>query len=118
MTIRKYRIDVSQIKTYIDTFYKEQFTLELLAVRFHFSKNYLVRVFKEAYGMSVRNYIALVRIRKAKELLRFTNMNIDQCSYECGFGDPNYFSRIFKKVEGCSPSKFRKNWMSRSSGKE
>ncbi|MCD8328840.1 MAG: helix-turn-helix domain-containing protein [Ruminococcus sp.] len=45
-------------------------------------------------------------------MLRFTEMSVELIGTECGYVDQNYFSRTFKKVEECSPSKFRRNWMS------
>jgi len=109
-------IDVSAIKSYIDTHYNTPLSLELLSDHFHFNKNYVSRRFKETFGMTVNGYIALVRTGRAKELLRFTGKSIEEISYECGYGgESNYFSRVFKKVEGCSLSEFRRNWMSRSS---
>ncbi|MCD7882758.1 MAG: AraC family transcriptional regulator [Lachnospiraceae bacterium] len=56
------RIDVGEIKSYIDTHYQDPLSLELLADHFHFNKNYVSRCFKEAYGMSVGSYIGLVRV--------------------------------------------------------
>lgn len=108
-------INVGEIKSYIDTHYQEPLTLESLADHFHFSKHYIARIFKATFGLSVGSYIQLVRIGKSKELLRFTLLTVEQISYECGYGgDSNYFSRVFKKVEGVSPSDFRRNWMSSS----
>ena len=47
---------------------------------------------------------------KAKQLLRFSDKRMDEISSELGFDDANYFSRLFKKVEGMSPSEYRKKW--------
>lgn len=109
------RIDVSAIKSYIDTHYQEPLSLESLGERFYFSKHYIARAFKETFGMSVGSYITIVRVGRAKELLRFSDMSILEVGIASGYEDTNYFSRCFKKVEGCSPSEFRRNWMS---GKE
>ncbi|MCD8083166.1 MAG: AraC family transcriptional regulator [Clostridiales bacterium] len=107
------RIGVGEVKGYIDTHYKEPLSLEGLAEKCYVNKNYLARIFKETYGLTVGGYIQLVRIGKAKEMLRFSEKTIEAVSIECGYGgDSNYFSRVFKKVEGCSPSSFRKNRMS------
>lgn len=106
-------INISAIKTYIDTHYNTPLNLTYLSTYFHFNKNYVSRRFKESFGMSVGSYIGLVRVGRAKELLRFTDMSVEQCGYECGYEDVNYFSRVFKKVEGCSPSEYRKSWRSR-----
>ncbi len=51
-----------------------------------------------------------VRITQAKQLLRFTDMTVEAVGAECGMEDANYFSRLFKKLEGISPGEFRKMW--------
>lgn len=112
------RIDVGEIKAYIDTHYTDQLSLEFLADHFFFQKSYLARIFKETFGMSVGSYIQIVRIGRAKEYLRFSSMNIEEVGIASGYENTNYFSRRFKKVEGCSPSEFRKHWMSGKSVNE
>jgi YesN/AraC family two-component response regulator len=74
------------------------------------------RLFKEQYGFSINDYVIHLRITKGKRLLRFgtnedgNSMTIEQICTECGISDPNYFTRLFKKVEGISPSEYKKLW--------
>ena len=52
----------------------------------------------------------IVDITGAKQLLRFTDMTVDEVGAAVGMGDANYFSRMFRKVEGISPREYRKQW--------
>lgn len=98
------------IKAWIDQHFHEKIALDDLADKFFINKFYLTRLFKEQYGSSIGNYILSLRISRAKELLRFTNMPIDEIGQRCGVPDANYFSRAFRKIEGVSPSEYRKLW--------
>ena len=71
---------------------------------------YLTRIFKEQYGITINNYIQQQRITLAKQLLRFSDLTIDKIGIECGMNDANYFSRMFKQMEGISPGNYRKTW--------
>ncbi len=102
--------DMTPIKQYLDTNYKEKISLDALAEAFYVNKFYMTRIFKKKYGVSIVNYLTQVRITRAKQLLRFTDMPIESISQECGMSDANYFSRVFRKVEGTSPGEFRKMW--------
>lgn len=102
--------DLKYIKEYLDNHYKEKVTLDTLADQFFINKFYLTRIFKEQYGSSINNYLIQKRITSAKQLLRFTDNSIDYICAECGIEDANYFSRLFKKVEGVSPGEYRKLW--------
>lgn len=101
---------VTEIKMYIDEHYQEKLSLEILARQFYINKQYLAYAFKEKYGYTVNNYIVHVRINKAKSLLRFSEETMEQISRDVGIEDANYFSRLFKKVEGISPNQYRKMW--------
>ena len=101
---------VKAVKDYIDENYQEQLSLQNLANRFYINKEYLTKLFKETYGYTVNGYISHVRISRAKELLRFTDMTVSEIGYAVGIADENYFSRVFKRVEGISPSKYRASW--------
>lgn len=102
--------NLQDVKDYIDKNYDQKITLDLLAEQFFINKFYLSRIFKEQYGISVTNYLLQVRITHAKQLLRFSQMSVSEIAQECGMNDANYFSRIFRKIEGTSPGNFRKLW--------
>jgi AraC-like DNA-binding protein len=70
--------------------------------------NYISGVFKEKTGMSIMEYHEKIRINEAARLLRNSNMNVSEVSSRLGFEDPLYFSRVFKKVTGYSPSDYIK----------
>lgn len=99
-----------EIKNYLDEKYLEKITLEGLSEKFYINKFYLTRVFKEQFGISIISYILQIRITHAKQLLRFTDKTIETIGIESGIGPLNYFSRMFKKVEGITPSEYRQKW--------
>lgn len=102
--------NLEPIRDYLDTHYTEKISLDALADQFFISKFYLTRVFKEQYGVSINTYVLNLRITKAKQMLRFTDKKLEDIGYQCGLGAPHYFSRIFKQVEGITPSEFREKW--------
>lgn len=104
------RNNLQEIKDYIDLNFSQKITLDMLSERFFINKFYLTRIFKEQFGTSVNSYLTQVRITRAKQLLRFSDSSVEQVGLACGFSDNNYFSRIFRKVEGCTPKEFRKRW--------
>lgn len=81
--------------------------LEHLAKLCNLSLSSFKREFKKVYSDSPTNYIIEKRIEKSKELLSHTEMPISEIAYETGFQDPLYFTRLFKKKTGESPSSFR-----------
>ena len=101
---------IVKIKEYVDLHYKEDLSLDELSDMFYINKFYMMRRFKSIYGDTVINYHISRRIDAAKRLLRFSDMSVEDVCYECGFKDPNYFSRVFKKTEGKTPSVYRKLW--------
>ena len=98
------------IKQYLDDNYGEKISLDDLAEHFYINKYYLSKAFKEQYGISVNNYLLSVRITKAKQMLRFADLTIEQIGMECGLGAAHYFSAKFKEVEGVPPSVYRDQW--------
>lgn len=102
------------VKTYIENNFKSDIKLDELSRMFLINKFYLLRKFKENYGLTINQYVTNLRITHAKEYLRFSNMNITEIANELGFGDSSYFTRTFRKEEGISPTEFRKQWRNKN----
>lgn len=102
--------DLLEIKNHLDKNYSQKITLDELSEIFFINKYYLTRIFKKQFGVSINNYLLQIRITHAKQLLRFTEKTVEEIGIECGMGTLYYFSRMFKKVEGISPSEYRKKW--------
>lgn len=104
------RQNLQNVKEYLDQHYPKQISLESLSAAFYINKYYLTRIFREQFGVTITSYLLQVRITHAKQLLRFSDMTIEKIGQECGMQDANYFARTFKKLEGISPSEYRKRW--------
>ena len=104
------RQSLEAVKEYLDTHYQDHITLDQLSTDFFISKYYLVHTFKEQYGVSIQSYLQSVRITHAKQMLRFSDKSIEEIGLEIGIGELNYFSRVFKEVEGVPPSVYREQW--------
>lgn len=98
------------IREHLNKHYKDKIALDDLEREFHVNKYYLTRIFKQQFGTTVANYLIQQRITNAKYLLRFSDKTIEDIGYSCGVNDPSYFNRMFKKIEGVSPSEFRSIW--------
>ena len=71
------------------------------------SSYYFSKLFKEVSGYNFIEYVTNMRIDRAKELLSDGRLSMKEICMEVGYGDPNYFSRIFKKCVGVTPTEFR-----------
>ena len=104
------RASVSEVKEYLDQHYAERVSLDELSTQFFIDKYYLAKTFKNQFGLPISTYLQNIRITKAKQLLRFSEKTVEEIGYEVGLGNPAYFSRLFKSIEGVSPSKYREQW--------
>lgn len=101
-------IRMQEAATYIKNTCSQQITLEELAARYSFTKEYFSTIFKETTGFGFNEYLNQMRISKSMNLLTGTALTITEISTQCGFNDSNYFSAVFKKITGMPPQKFRK----------
>jgi len=79
----------------------------LLAEHCHLSERTLLRRFKRATGHSPKQYIIQLKVEKAKQLMEFGGMSIEEISYKIGYTDTSNFIKIFKKVSGVTPAEFK-----------
>jgi YesN/AraC family two-component response regulator len=93
--------------SYIKTHFSEEIRLDDIAGHIHLCKNYLVRQFKKAYGVSPISYLIRVRMDYAKKLLLETNLPIKTVAAECGYNDPAFFNYYFKKTFSVTPKAYR-----------
>ena len=93
---------------YMKDHIREDMTIEDICRDLHYSKSYIFKQFKKTTNCSVMSYFIKLKIEKAKELLRETNMHIGEISAYLSFDNPNYFSKIFKKATGYTPTTYRR----------
>lgn len=99
-----------KLEEYIQTHYDEyDLNVSKLGEIFGYSSAYVSRVFKNAVGTSILDYIAGIRVERAKDALRNTENSAQQIAGMVGYCDYHSFLRVFKKIEGVSPQKFREN---------
>ena len=101
---------IQLIKDFLDGNFQKKIPLDMIADEFFISKYHMSREFKKAYGITIANYIIAKRITHAKELLRFTDMQIEEIGRSCGIEDNSYFNKVFRKFEGMTASQYRIKW--------
>lgn len=105
---------VAQIHDYIEKSYFESITLAALAGEYHMDASYLSRIFSQRYGETIIAFLTRVRMEHAVELMRNEEKNLETISFLVGYDDYNYFSRVFRKKMGASPSEYRSQLLSKS----
>lgn len=101
-------IDLEKIKSYIHQYYAESITINDIANNFGIKRRYLTSIFQRYIGSSPIEYLTTYRIHKAQELLLLTDKQIIEIANSVGYVDNLYFSRVFKKKTGMSPTEYRK----------
>ena len=101
---------VSQVFAYINNHYREDLNLSQIATFLSVSPSYLSREFKQHTGYSLIEFIAMKRIRDAKELLQNSEMQVTAIGTHVGYNNITHFHWTFKKMVGVSPGQYRKMW--------
>lgn len=104
---RKSKIIAAAVE-YIEKHYNEEITLNEMADLVNLSPQHFSKIFKEATNLNYVECVTNIRMSKAKEFMNNTDKTIKEICYLVGYQDPNYFSRIFKKYVGVTPSEYLK----------
>ncbi len=100
---------ITEITDYINRNYTQTISLDDVAGKFFVSTCYLSTIFKQETGMNFKEYVRMLKINKAKELLTETNESIQEIANKLGYGSSAYFSTAFRNETGYIPSKYRLN---------
>jgi len=101
---------VNEVLEILQNSYNLPFSLEELAKKVYRSPAYISKIFSQEVGLTLTQYLTSLRINKARELLSANKANrltINQIAFIAGYSDPNYFSRIFRKITGSSPKTYQ-----------
>lgn len=100
-------VSVEEIVRYVDNHYTEKILVTDVAQYFHMDLNYLGRLFKKKTGRNLKDYLTQKRLEKAKYLLDNTELKVYEISEASGYPDYFYFTRVFRRITGVTPSQWR-----------
>lgn len=107
-TFRMVDPQMMDILLYMAEHYPEDISLSFLSEKYHFTNVYLSRYIKKQTGFTFMDILTSIRLEKALDLLENSNYEISEICYLAGFRDQRYFSRLFRRMFGNSPNKYRK----------
>lgn len=103
----KNQLFAEYIKSFIEAHYMEDISLQDAAAQLHYSDAYFCRFFKQNFDKNFIMYLSELRVEKAKELLEDMTINVKDISNRVGFRDSSYFTKVFKRFTGVTPSEYR-----------
>jgi two-component system response regulator YesN len=108
-SIKQQRDILRQAIGFIDKNYSDaSISLDRVAKEVNISPNYLSAIFSQEVGQTLIEYLTFKRINEAKRMLRQKDKLLFEIASEVGYKDSRYFSFVFKKITGCTPSEYRK----------
>jgi AraC-like DNA-binding protein len=96
-----------QAKRFLSRSFQEDVTTSSIARRLTCNPDYLGRLYKQSFGISIMDDLHALRIRLAKTLLMDEDLNVNEVASRCGYRDATYFRRMFRRHVGVAPSRFR-----------
>jgi two-component system response regulator YesN len=102
---------ILKIRRYLTENFQKGISLKELSKIFNINPYYLSQLFKKKTGQNYSNYLSHLRINRTKELLIKTDMRVYEICETVGYTDTTYFSKLFEKICGCTPSEYRKTYL-------
>lgn len=95
------------ISAFIAAHYMEELSMKNAAHAMNYSDAYFCKLFKQCFHVNFSTYLNEFRIKKARELMENSRANVKDIGTACGYTDANYFSRVFKRITGLTPTEYR-----------
>lgn len=105
--IKALQSKINNAVVFIENHYTENIYLYNIAQSAHLSHYHFCRLFKKHTGITCNKYLMSFRIKQAKKLLKESDLNITEICFEVGFNNLTHFERVFKGLEGITPSEYR-----------
>ncbi|MDF2886466.1 MAG: two component transcriptional regulator, AraC family [Lacrimispora sp.] len=99
----------SMVLEYIKSNFMNEISMSETARAIGYSEPYFCKMFKQQFGQSFTSYLAEYRVGEAKKMLEQPNVNVKEIGVRVGYADSNYFTKVFKRLEGLNPSEYRMN---------
>ncbi|MEH7304063.1 helix-turn-helix domain-containing protein [Neobacillus drentensis] len=106
-SLSKFSTMTQRVIEHLLSFYNKQINKEDLAAQLSIHPSHLSRKFKEETKITLTAFQQMLRIKEAKHLLKTENLSIEEIAWTIGYDDPSYFTRVFKKETGRTPSQYR-----------
>lgn len=100
---------VGSIINFLQKNIDQTYSIKDISEEFKYSPSYIFTLFKKRTGYSLIHFFNLKKMQKACEYLNYTDLSVKEISYKMNFQDPSYFSRLFKKLMGVSPKRYKQN---------
>ncbi|MBT2733893.1 response regulator [Bacillus sp. ISL-7] len=110
-TLQKHSNIIYDIEKYLQANFDRDVKLQEISEHFYISREYISRKFKQEFNVNISDYIVKFRMKKAKSLLKNSQLKIYEIATMIGYQDDKYFRKVFKKVEGITPNEYREAYM-------
>ena len=97
-----------RIINYLEEHFAENFSLDSLAEDLDYNKTYLCKAFRDDTGSTILDTLNLIRIKRAAELLTYSDLGLSRVAEDCGFATVSHFTRVFRKYVGITPGQCRR----------